>query len=425
MALTLFHYIVNPAIFFIAYRLFLGPIISYDFKSVFIGSFFILNYIQALNVYENYNGSFNFLFMCWVVPYLFLFAFILTRFVGQHLGASSSFKTVTFSGLDEIVYKIRHIMTFCILFVTFLYLMDKGFDNINLLYILSGEVDPKYSQHLRVDGLNSNISPILTAVYGYTRALFIPLIMGFYTYLLHNKRISLFYYCFVLLFAAFYSLLNGAKAPVAYMILTCLITYSVINDKFTFKKQFALLFIALFIPSLAYPLISGSQGVEIIIDALDNLWRRVTWVNSYVASLYVNFFEGKPIGFASYNLVASVFDIDYLPVSAYLYDQTTPASATPGGTIDGSFFASFYAENSWMGFIIGTGLTATLLSIIEMYLFTRRMDGVGVTVLSFCLIGSAQLMMTGLNNIILGRGLLLVPIVLFVVDFILKKTKGT
>jgi len=421
MFLVAFHYFINPLLFLLLYRLVLGKIFSYDFKSVFLGAFFLLNYVQALNVYWNYEGTFEFLFMCWVVPYLFLFGYVTVRFIGQNIGAACTFKQINTSPLDRRLFQMRYVGVGYIFLVTIVYIFDKGFENVNLFYILSDNVDEQKAQFLRVEGLKSNYATVLSALYGYTRALFLPLMLGFYTYLYSLKKMSLALYVTLLFTSGFYCLLTGAKAPVAYLILTCTLVFAICNKNFTFKKQVFFVFSALFIPSLVYPLISGSEGVDIIFDAIENLWRRVTWVNSYVASLYVSYFDGKPVGFSSYNLVTSLFDMEYFSVSAYLYDQTTPVTATPGGTIDGSFFASYYAENSWLGFILGTIFTGMLLSCIELYLFTRKMDGAGVVCLSFCLIGCAQLTMTGLNNIVIGRGLVLVPLMLFVIDYVFRK----
>ncbi len=57
--------------------------------------------------------------------------------------------------------------------------------------------------------------------------------------------------------------------------------------------------------------------------AASNLWRRLTWVPSYVCAVYfdayTNYFQH--VGFSSNRILAWATESEYLPTAAFIYDN--------------------------------------------------------------------------------------------------------
>lgn len=314
-----------------------------------------------------------------------------------------------------------------ILFI--IYILDVGFNSSGLIFAIINPGDSIAAMEIRQRALTSNISIIFTKLYGYSRAFIIPFICClFITYRLERKITRIKLYCLVFL-GVFYSAFSAAKAPVFYLFLCMALTYywqktyrePALARRYLLKFVIGML-IGLFISSLFYPLLHGVASNQAIYYAWDQLNERVFKVPGEAALAYFQIF-GRSIDYLGWkgNSFLSLLMGEKSVSSAqllYSYFYTNMFSDT--GLMNGAFFAMLYADFGFYSIILGSMFIGYFIGQIQIFLDRLPINAISLSCRSVCSLAVMQLVLTDFTSTLMGRGLLLLPLLLFISTYLIS-----
>jgi oligosaccharide repeat unit polymerase len=314
--------------------------------------------------------------------------------------------------------KISPFISLFLLSLPVVFLLDKGIKDIALFFLFSNPGAELETMTLRIGGLTSNYSPVLTALYSYSRTLFYPTYVAILIGLRANKLVSRAHVLFVLAAAMLFSTFSAEKAPLAYLMATAGFSMYLSNQRRIDGQLVLTWLLAILLPAMIYPLLYGSQGISFLAVAISGLWRRLTWVPSFTSALYFDLFPRvfDQLGFRSNRVLASIFGMEYVPVASMVYNYRY--TTIQGGLVNTSFFASFYADWGMPGVILGTMLVALIIAVLQRLFDRYNIDAVNVGIRAKVLSSVVQLMLTNFYSVALGRGLLSLPILLVLLNLV-------
>lgn len=320
-------------------------------------------------------------------------------------------------------------LTILILFVCFflLYLSDVGLNSTGLAYALTNPGDSIVAMEMRMVSLKSNISPFLTRLYGYSRAFIIPFLIGVFSVLYSKRKIKPWFFWIAFILAVIYTALSAAKAPVFYLLTSLALTqywwklYSDPKSAYKFAIRLIIIIIlALITSSLFYPLLHGVKGKDAILYAWEQLNERVFLVPSSVAMNYFEHF-GTTFDFlgAQGSQFLSLFiDSEYISSAQLLYSYYYSNMFSDQGLMNAAFFASLFANFQFYGLFIGTLFSGFIVSQVEIYLRNMPLNAISFSCRAVCSLAVMQLVLTDFNSILLGRGFLLLPVIICITIYI-------
>jgi oligosaccharide repeat unit polymerase len=425
----LIHWFFIPAIVIVTSHFLFGSIKLLSFQCVYLFSFFVLIYIQALNIYINDIMQFEYILSVWSVPLLYIFVSgsLLAIFKHGPRKIKDSIDLSVLSKRDIFLSNLTPILSFLFVILFLFYIFDIGLSKIPLFYIFSNPGDTSEVMKLRIGALESNYGGFLTLIYSYSRSLLYPLYIAFLTALRVKKLIKKRHFLIVFATAILFAASTTAKAPIAYVCFSVLISYYFARNGKVPKAKFGGAILAfLCMPALIYPLLFGIRGFDAIFIAMEQLWRRLTWVPSYAAAVYFDAFTNHypHMGFTSNRLLAFITGNEYMPTAAFIYDNYFQTSI-PGGLVNASYFASFYADWGMNCMLLITFLISMYTVGTQIFFDRFGKDMTSVAFRSVTLISIVQLMQTNIYSTSLGRGFVLAPILFILLTLFWIILKGS
>lgn len=317
-----------------------------------------------------------------------------------------------------------------ILFVCFfvIYLLDVGVNSSGLLFAFSNPGDSIAAMEIRMKALTSNISIMLTRLYGYSRAFIIPFLCCLFLVYRLEKITSRKRMYFIFILSLFYCAFSAAKAPVFYLILAMALTYYWWNlyknpklaHIYSLKFSGGIL-AGLFVASLFYPLLHGVDNSEAISYAWDQLNERVFEVPSSVAMKYFEVF-GRSVDFLGWDsnpLLSLVSSEEKISSAQLLYAHFYSNMFSDRGLMNAAFFAMMYADFGFYSMVLGTIFCGFIVGQVQIFLNKMPVNGISLSCRAVCSLAVMQLILTDFTSILMGRGMLLLPFLLCVFAYIL------
>ena len=278
--------------------------------------------------------------------------------------------------LDAFLQKRSLVILFAFSCFFLFYMLDVGIKSSGLLFALSNPGDSVAAMEIRMLALTSNVARIFTKLYGYSRAFFIPfLCCVFFVHWLKGGGNG-FRFVFMFVVAVFYCAFSAAKAPVFYLVLTLALTYYWWslnkNPRLAYiylLKFLGVVVVGLLVSSLFYPLLHGVDGAEAFVYAWEQLNYRVFEVPSIAAMKYFEVFGSS---------------IDFL---------------------------------GWKGSsVVSLILGQQHVSIGQVQIFLEKMpfSAISLVCKAVCSLAVMQLVLTSFTSILIGRGMLLLPFLIFI-----------
>lgn len=418
------HVFLMPSIYITLLFVFFGRLFAFSFIHIFLYSYILFIYIRALEVKSELNLNSTFIILVWLIP-IFV---ILTSGIVKHLilrfnkKASLMIKESTFNNIDIFLIKYKWVIIIYFPVILSIYVLDKGINSIALISLLTSS-DSIEVMNKRISGLESNISPILTGIYSYSRALIFPLLFSFLSTLLANKKIGVFPYVFVLIIGLLFSLATASKSPAAIFLVSGLLSYLLSKKgKLNLVKISFFTFVILLIPTTIYPLLYGVSGLAAIPLMFESLWRRLTWVPSFVSGIYFSVFgeNNNYYGFSSNRILAYIMQRDYVNVASYVYENFFDTTIK-GGLVNASYFASFYADWGVIGVLLSTLVIGIIITLYDYYFYINN-TLFTISCKVIVIIGMIHLMLTNFYSVSLGRGFISIPIILLLLNNFAKRS---
>ena len=428
LELRFFHYIVWPILLLALCRLWFGPPTRLSFAWAFMATWLLLIHAQAAEIYLYEYRYDSFLVSVWLTPLLVLITSgPLMRALGH--------RTQPLKGLqpdeppsqrDTIVVKLAPFCTMAIIALILVYLSDIGIRNVAFFFAFANPGSAVAGMTLRISGLQSNISPILTAVYSYSRALLLPAYGAVVTALFVSKRIGRIHWLVALGAICLFMVLEAAKSPLATTLIGALLAaYFARPERMRLGRMSVLVAVAMFIPALIYPLLSGDRGLDALSVAGGRLWDRITHVTSLTCAQYFDAFPRvhQFLGPSSNRILAALANVQVISTPRWMYDRYLDDGILHGGTINAAFFATFYADWGMAGVIGGAILVGLTILGLQLY-FDRRgsLDAVSIGIHASTMIAVMQLMMSDYYGAALGRGMLSLPLLLWCFDVLTPRS---
>lgn len=414
MYLLLFIYIITVGFF---YRASFGSYKILGLFHLFYVSYVIciLVALPSLNNGEDYYKTY--VIAALLTPLLFL--------IGGILGKVRAFPIINsrenYENLD--LFLQRRSFKVLIIFICFfgVYILDVGVNSSGLLFALNNPGDSIAAMEIRMHALTSNLSVVLTKLYGYSRAFLVPFICCIFLVYRLNKVINRKKLYFIFILSIFYCAFSAAKAPVFYLILTMALTYYWWhlhkNPKLAYLysiKFAAVIMIGLFIAALFYPLLHGINSSDAILYAWDQLNERVFEVPSSVAMVYFEIF-GRSIDFLGWSgnkLLSLTSERENISSAQLLYSYFYSNMFSDRGLMNAAFFASMYADFGFISIIFGTIFCGFVVGQVEVYLGRLPFNATSLACRAICSLAIMQLILTDFTSILIGRGMLLLPFLL-------------
>ena len=418
------HYAVWPLLLVCLCRWAFGPVGRLSFGWVFLLTWLLLIHAQAAEIFVERYRHFGFIAAVWGTPaVVLLVAGPLLRGLGHEIPQLSGLSRRTApTDRDRVVVMATPFLTAALWMLITLYVIDIGVRNVALFFLFANPGSLVESMQLRISGLTSNLSPVLSALYGYSRALFIPLYAAVATGLLFRGAIGRAHWGLVLLGSAVFSLLTAAKAPLAYTLAAVALTAFLSRPRQFGLARIGLLGgVVLMLPALVYPLLSGDRGWQAVEVAVSNMWRRVTYVTSETGAMHFDAFPALHAyqGAGSNRILAAAANVPFERTPNYIYDRYLDEGIIHGGTVNTAFYAAFYADWGEVGVVAGAILVGFTLLGLQLFFDRRRgHDATTVGVRAATLVAVAQLMSSDYYGVALGRGLLSMPLMLWVFDLV-------
>lgn len=429
LELRFFHYIVWPILLLALCRVWFGPPRRLSFAWAFIVAWLLLIHAQAVEVYLYEYRYDSFLVSVWLTPLLVLgTSGPLMRALGHHTREPQG---IVASGppsvRDAAMAKLAPLCTAGVFGLIAVYLFDIGVRNVAFFFAFANPGSVSAGMELRISGLQSNISPVLTAIYSYSRALLLPSYGAVVTALYFSRRIGRAHWLSALSAICLFMVLEAAKSPLATTLVgTLLAAYFARPQRLRLGRMSLLFAIAMFVPALIYPLLSGDRGLDALGVAGNRLWDRLTHVTSLTCAQYFDAFpKVHPyLGPSSNRALAALANVPVVSTPRWVYDRYLDDGTLHGGTVNAAFFATFYADWGMAGVICGGVLVGLTILFLQLY-FDRRgpPDAVSVGVHATTMIAVMQLMMSDYYGTALGRGMLSLPILLWCFDVLTRRRR--
>jgi len=427
-SLLILHWVVIPIALLAGTRVAFGKLSYLSFPATFIVAYIFLIHLRALEIYAFDVREDKYLMAVWLTPFLYLFSALCSQAVFRHsprkIRVAFQSAALEISARDKRFASVAPVISASLILLPIVFVLDKGTSGIALFFLLSNIGESTETMFLRIGGLVSNYSGVLTIIYSYSRALIYPVYLAVLVVLRRKGLVSRFHFWLVLIAAVFYSVLTTAKAPLAIVLLGMSIASYLAGDSSGKRRILVpalILLVALLLPAVFYPLLYGFNGLEFLLVAVESLWRRVTWVPSHTSAVYFDAFTNRfeHLGPRSNRLLAWIAGVEHVPAASFIYNNYYDASI-PGGLVNASYFASFYADWGMPGVIIGTMVVGVLTVLLQVY-FDRQVDAVGTGVRAATLVAMCQLLLTNFYSASLGRGFLSLPLLLVLGTAILRE----
>ena len=426
LELRVFHYVVWPAVLLMLCRWWFGPPTRFAFPWAFLASWLLLIHAQAVEVFLGDYPNATFLAAVWLTPLVVLVTCgPIVRALGHQVPKPTPLAGLPTSERDATVARLSPLITGAIVLLLLVHIYDTGVKNVALFFLFAHPGSQAASMVLRLSGLKSNISPVLTIIYSYSRALILPVYASVATALFIAKRIRATHWMIILGTAALYMLLEANKAPLAFTLVGALVSAYLANpERLKIGRMAGLLAVAMFIPALVYPLYTGDTGLDAVTLAGSRLWERVTLATSEACAQYFDAFPRiHPfLGLSSNRLWATIGNAPFVSTPHWVYDRYLDDGILHGGTVNAAFFATFYADWGFAGVIGGAVLVGLTLVALQLY-FDRRpvIDAVTVGVRASTIVAVMQLMVSDYYGTALGRGMLSLPMLLWCFDIVRRR----
>lgn len=428
MFFAIVHWLINPALILVLSRLLFGRFRTLSFPNVFLGTYFVLIYVRALEVHVSRSPPQAFILSVWTVPYIVVLSAAFVMLAGGHgpKGIERAFQSDSYaSAMDRRLVGALWAASAAALSIPIIYVLDIGYNNIGLIYMIRNPGRAVEAMQLRIGGLVSNHSPLLTMVYSYGRALLYPLYTAVLGSLWARGLVSGRHFLAVVASAMAFVSFTGAKAPLAILLAAALISVYIAKQGRVSRIAFGIAGgIALFVPALVYPLLYGSSGLSALTVAAENLWRRLTLVPSSVTASYFTAFEYRfeHLGFRSNRVLAFLANEEYEPAARLMYERFA-GGTIEGGLVNGSYFASFFADWGSGGVVIGTLVVGLSLGALQLFYDRFQNDLLGIGFRAVNLLAVTQLIITNFYSASLGRGLLSLPFLLLIARVVVQSSR--
>lgn len=414
MYFIIFLYVVVVGFF---YRVVFGP-----YKSLGLFHLFYLSYVfsimVALPAIDNGSEYYKTYFAAALLtPLLFLLGGLAGKvrfFPIINLGKNYLY----FEGVLQ--KRAQKLLIFFLCFFS-IYILDVGVSSSGLLFALSNPGDSIAAMEIRMNALSSNVSPLLTKMYGYSRAFLVPFLSCLFLVYWLKGKVNLFRFLLVFFVAVFYSAFSAAKAPVFYLILAMALTYYWwhlhTNPRLAsiyLLKLLGVIIMGLLVSSLFYPLLHGVGGGEAIGYAWDQLNHRIFEVPSSVAMMYFEVF-GRSIdhlGWEGSSVLSLLFDGEKVSSAQVLYSYFYSNMFSDRGLINAAFFASMYADFGFIIMIFGVVFCGFIVAQVQVFLNKIPFGAISLSCKAICGLAVMQLVLTDFTSILMGRGMLLLPLLL-------------
>lgn len=428
LELRIFHYVIVPALLLLLCRRWFGPLDRLSFPAAFIVTWLLLVHAQALEIYLVEYRIEAFLYSVWATPFIVLFAGgPLVARLGHRVPALSETQPSVPTSRDDQIARYAPLATAFLLALIAVYIVDIGVRNVALFFLFASPGSALEGMILRVNGLESHISPVLTLLYSYSRALFFPVYAAVATSLWLLGRLRTLHWLVIVGGAACFSVLTAAKAPLAFTLAGVLLAAYLTRPRAVgLGKLTGLFAVALFVPALIYPLVRGATGGEVLTVALENLWRRATYVTSVTGAMHFDAFPNTHdfVGFGSNRILAAISGSRSFATSAWMFDRYMPGQIH-GGTANTAFFASFYSDFGVVGVVGGAILVGLILLGLQLFFDrSRPRDALAIGFHAAAMIAAMQLMMSNFYSVALGRGMLSLPVALWGAN-VLSRHRGS
>lgn len=426
LELRIFHYAIWPVVLIVLCRWWFGPPSRLAFPWVFLGSWLVLIHAAAVEVFLDDYHSAPFLIAVWLTPLIVLASCgPLALTIGHRIPQVAPLGGRPVTERDAAVARFSPLLTFAIVLLLLVHIYDTGVKNVALFFLFAHPGSLAASIELRLSGLKSNISPWLTVIYAYSRALLLPVYASVSAALFISKRLRPVHFAVIIGTVGLYMLLEAAKGPLAFTLVGALLAAYLANpERLKVGRLLALLSIAMFVPALIYPLLTGDTGLDAVIVAGSRLWERVTQVPSEACAQYFDAFPRiHPfLGVSSNRLWSAIANARFVSTPHWVYDRYLDDGILHGGTVNASFFATFYADWGFAGVVLGAVLVGVTLLALQLY-FDRqqRSDAVAIGVRASTIVAVMQLMLSDYYGTALGRGMISLPMLLWCFDIVRRR----
>lgn len=402
----------------ISYRLMFGAFTKFSLFHAYFVAHVVAICVAATSFDNGSNYYVDFYYATLLTPFLFMVGGVLAKlFSLKGVGGGGSYIFLE----NLIVRNQRFLLWLLFAFVIF-YVLDVGLKNSAILFAISSPGESAAAMELRMDAMKSSLFGPLTRVYGYARSIFIPFSGAFLTVIYLNGRLSKLIYYSAMVVSVFFCAYSAAKAPVFYYFLSIALAYywcrveasSAARKLVVIGRFILIVFFALFLSALLYPLLHGADEGEAIKYALDSLFDRIFVVPSDVAFRYFEIF-GRTIDFIGLKgstLGAFLSGEEKVSAAQLLYGYYFDNQFSDQGLMNAAFFASFYGDFGWLYMVVGVFVTGLIVGGIEGYLRTIPADGIRIAARAVCTLAVMQLVLSDLTSTLFGRGLLTIPIIL-------------
>lgn len=397
-----------------------------SFPLIFLVAYLPLIYAQAANIFLEEVTIPAFLLSVWIVPFLYLIGYSVVVYpIAPGQVASGSIST---SLRDQWLAKAFPLVTGAVVLLPILFVLDRGVNSISLFFLLLNPGSAVEAMNLRIGGLQSNIHPILTTLYAYSRAMFIPIYVALLAAFWHRRLVSTPQFWTGLAACLFFAGLTAAKAPITIVVLAAALAIYLASGCPMSPRILNMITIViaagLILPALIYPLLQGATGSEGIIFTFERLFRRLTWVSCNTAALYYeafgNFFPH--LGMSSNKLFAYIAGEPTRVAAAMMYSEYVRGSIE-GGLMNAAFFASFYADWGMPGVVLGSLVAGLLCGGLQVFFASRVQDLTTTAFKTVVLLASVQLLVTNFYSVALGRGMLSLPVLFAIYDMISRRLR--
>lgn len=421
--LLLIHCVI-PIISMMIIKISYGRILSFSFVHIFLYSFLFLIYIRALEVYK-FFGNIHFIIAVWIIPLIVVLiaSYVKVVVLKSTYAFNLKVNNLHFNNLDEFLYRRIPFFSLIFLLIVGTFIVDIGFSNIALFTLFTNTSNSVEVMNQRISGLTSNINPLLTYIYSYSRALMFPLYFTFLSILFAQKKISKWHYLIIMLAGIFFCLSTTAKSPVVIYMISGLLGYNfAIGGRLKVNKIGGRIIAVLLIPAAIYPLLYGTSGLNGLVVLVESLWRRLTWVPSYASGVYFDYFSNHNliVGFSSNKVLSFLTNQEYINIPSYIYENYFETTIQ-GGLVNASYFASFYADWGLYGVIFSTIFISILLVTFD-YFFKLNNTFFYTAGKVIVILGMIHLMLSNFYSVSLGRGFLSIPLLLLFLKGISKQS---
>jgi hypothetical protein len=276
--------------------------------------------------------------------------------------------------------------------------------------------------------MQSHIHPIFALIYSYGRTLGLPVYGALIALLWQRRLIKRSHFFLGFLAAAFFSVMTTEKAPLALLIATAALAVYLsegcpMNPR-VLRVAVVVFFTFLVVPALFYPLLQGKGGSEGASVLVENLIRRVTWVPSWVAACYFDAFGNyfPFLGAGGNRVLAAISGEPYRFAPSMMYAfYVEGAKFNEGGTMNGAFFAAFYAQWGMSGMIVGAIVAGVAAGAVQLFFESRRQDLATNGVKAMVLMGSVQLLSSDFYTVSFSRGFLSLPVAFWLLEKLFRQ----